>query len=477
MLSHRPPVVVILGHVDHGKTTLLDQIRKSSVAPKEAGGITQHIGAYQVKVNVNSADHLLTFLDTPGHAAFSEMRSRGGKIADIAILVVAATDGVMPQTKEAIHIIQSEKLPVIVAANKVDLPDASLDKLKGQLAENNLIPEDYGGDVPIVPISAKTGQGIPDLLSLIQLINELHPTEADPEGGLEGVVIESRLDRNKGPVVTLIVRNGTLHVGDKFSAGGIDCKVKSLGDENGLSIKAATPGKPVEILGFAGVPPVGSLIGHDLAVTPPQKPTVTNFATVSGSSSKLNLILKTDVVGSLEALQKSLKNEHLEILESSTGDITESDVLKAVSFKARIIGFNVRVPSSVEKLAEIEGVSIKTYRIIYELLGDIEKLILRIIDPNYGEEITGSAKILAIFQIDGDSIAGSKVEKGVLSTGDKVHIKRGEQLLADAKIKSLRKSKDAVTTVKTGDEFGALLSPQIDFKVGDMILSFKEPSL
>lgn len=481
MLQPRPPIVVVLGHVDHGKTSLLDKIRSTNVAARESGGITQHIGAYQVTLSPKSEMSSrasessrgtypkITFIDTPGHAAFGKMRSRGGSVADIAILVVAATDGVMPQTKEAIQIIQKLKLPTIVAANKTDLPEASVDKLKSQLAENNVIPEDYGGDVPVIPLSAKTGQGIPDLLEMISLINELHPTKADPEGDFEGVVIESRLDKNRGPVATVLVKNGTLHTSDEIYAEKIKAKVKSMTDDTAKQLSEVPPGKPVEILGFVSVPPVGSVV-----TSKPTEPSpVTAVSPVSSAAPVLKIILKADVAGSLEALTQSLSLPGLQLISATTGDITESDVLEAVSHKARIVGFNTRAPGSVAKLAETENVSIKTYTIIYELLEDIEKQIQLLLNPELNEEVLGQASIMAIFPINSDKVAGSKLLTGKITRGDKVHIRRGQETLFDSRIKSLKKAKDDIPEVTTG-EFGAIFSPSVDFAVGDAIIAFRK---
>ncbi len=475
MLQIRPPVIVILGHVDHGKTSLLDKIRSSSVAAREAGGITQHIGAYSVNFEIQNSKFEFTFLDTPGHAAFSQMRSRGGAIADIAILVVSAVDGVMPQTKEAIQIIQSAKLPVIVAANKIDLPDASLDKLKGQLAENNLSPEDYGGDVPVIPVSAKTGQGIPELLEMIHLLNELHPTRSDPDSPFEGIIIESRLDKQKGPSATILVKSGTLRVGDTIYSESIKCKVRHLSDEKTPSLTQALPASPVAVLGFESVPDVGALVSTSPKPISPLTIKPNRF--VKPASPQFKVILKADVAGSLEAITDSIKsNPDLELVKSDVGEVSESDVLDAVSLGARIMGFNVKVSGSVAKLAETENVNIKVYNIIYELFDDLAKQIERFKNPHLDEVIQGTAKILVIFEINADQVAGSKVQSGKISLGDRVHLKRGELFIADTKVKSLKKSKDSVNDVKIGDEFGAILSPAVDFIVGDMLVSFTRPS-
>ncbi len=471
MLQPRPPIVVILGHVDHGKTSLLDYIRSSSVASKEAGGITQHIGAYQVLPK--DASKPITFLDTPGHAAFSQMRSRGGGVADIAVLVVAATDGVMPQTKEAIQIIQELKLPFMVAATKVDLSDAQLDKLKGQLAENNVIPEDYGGDVPVLPVSSKTGQGVPELLEMIYLINELHPSTADPDGDLSGVVIESKLDKNRGPNGTVLVRNGSLKSGQEFFAEGVKCKVKSMVDEQGKEVPVALPSKPVNVLGFVSVPPIGAHV-TSTDNSNHQAKSFQQMERFTNEEKTLRIILKVDVAGSLEAITSSLPEEGLQIIAGTTGEIGEADVLDAISHKARIIGFNTKVTSSASKLAEIENISIKTYSIIYELLDDIQKLIKINLHPELNEQIIGTAKVLATFNIAGEAIAGSKVLEGKLNKGDLVHVKRDDQVIGNSRIKGLKQGKVEVSEVTLGKEFGATFSPSVDFKEGDMLISYRQ---
>src|SRR3989344_1571094 len=472
MQQLRPPIVVILGHVDHGKTSLLDKIRSSAQAAKEAGGITQHISAHQHEFNLGGSKFTVTFIDTPGHAAFDKMRSRGGMIADIAILVISSVDGIMPQTKEALDIIRGLKLPTIVAATKIDLSETSLDKLKSQLSENNLIPEDYGGDVPVIPVSAKTGQGVENLIDTIRLLDELHPVKADPEAKPEGIIIESRMDNNKGPLATILMKNGTLKTHDIIYAESVKCKIRSIISDSGRQVLNALPSQPVEILGFTSPPPVGSLISLHPASSHIPSVSIHTRQEKTQDGPTLSIILKVDVTGSLEALQKVLAGQDLFILHSGTGDINESDVLTATRKKSIIYGFNVKAASSTLKLAQTEAVTVNIFSVIYELIDDVERRIELFKNPHLEEKISGIAKILAIFSINNSQIAGSKIESGQIRLGDKIHLIRGEQIVADSRIKSLKKGKDAVETVKTGEEFGAILSPAVDFKAGDMIVSF-----
>ena len=444
MLQNRPPVVVILGHVDHGKTTLLDYLHKSSVAAREAGGITQHIRSFQLNG--------ITFIDTPGHEAFSAMRARGSKIADFAVLVVAADDGVMPQTKQSIEFIKLAQIPFIVALTKSDLAAADPDKVKTQLTESGVIVEELGGDVPAISISAKTGQGIPELLELLDLLASLTPPQADPDGPLETIVLESRLDSKKGPLATVIVKNGTLKIGSG---------IRALVNSDGENIKEALPSTPVEILGLSSVPEVGSALG---STHPHPKPTTHNPQPTTGSDS-LNLIVRADVAGSLEAIINSLPKE-IGILSSGTGDVTESDVDLAKTSSSHIVGFNVKVPPSVAKLSEIEKVPVHSFKIIYELLDEVKKLITK--PP--AETILGQADIIAEFTMNSDHVAGCRATSGVINKSAKIRVVRTGLV---SKIKSLKSSKSDVLSVKSGAEFGAVFSPSVDFKVGDDIMAFE----
>ena len=443
MKQTRPPIVVILGHVDHGKTSLLDALRKTDVAAREIGGITQSTQAFQVSN--------ITFIDTPGHAAFSAMRARGGKIADLAILVISAVDGVMPQTQESIATIKAAGIPLIVAINKMDLPGASVDTVKSQLVESEVLVEGFGGDVPAVPVSAKTGAGLPDLLEIIHLVSSLNPPQADPDGRLECVVLESYLDARRGPLATVIVKNGTLRVGQELFLD------KLVGKAKALTPPIAPPSTPVEILGLTSVVPVGSILSsiikhQDLTSSVQRSPS---------TETKINLILKADTLGSLEAVLASLPAE-VEIVFSGTGDITESDVLMAQSIGARLFGFGVKIPGSVAKLAETEKMAIQNFNIIYELLDAVEKLV----HPQETETITGRAKVLAEFKIDAARVAGCKCTEGEILKANSIRI--GDKL---TRIKSLKIGKAEVEKVKINQEFGIVFSPPVDFRIGDIIIA------
>lgn len=442
MLQNRPPIVVVLGHVDHGKTSLLDALNKTSVAAREAGGITQSTRAFQLP-NANS-QLPITFIDTPGHAAFSKMRSRGGQIADIAILVVSAVDGVMPQTKESIETIQSAKIPMIVAINKMDVAGASAEKVKSQLA----------GLGETVEISAKTGQGLPELLDLIHLINDLNPAQADPEKTLQAIVLESSLDPRKGSLATLIIKDGTLHQGDAIYLGE-----QLIGKARSLSVDLALPSTPVEVSGLSEVPSVGSILSTNSQKSEPK----TQSPVVNSNTDGLKIILKADVAGSLEAIIYSLPPE-VKILVSGTGDITESDILTASPLKIKVLGFNVRVSGSTLKLAEIEKVTVKTFNIIYELLDYVDKLV----HPKVTESVTGKAEIVAEFKIEGVKIAGCKCSEGLILKTDTMRV--GGK---DVKIKSLKFGKTETEKVKLGQEFGVIFNPYVDFKVGESIMAIQ----
>jgi len=461
----RPPIVTVMGHVDHGKTTLLDVIRQANVAGKEAGGITQHVGAYQVKFQ----DKLITFIDTPGHAAFSKMRARGAQATDIVILVVAADDGVKPQTVESIKLILEAKVPVIVAINKMDAPGASPDMVKAQLTEHMIFCEGYGGQTPAVNISAKLKEGIDQLLEMILLMAELEELKADPTGPLEAVVVESEMDKNRGPVATVIVKNGTLTPGKTYFSQLNEVKIRSLNDEFGKSVKSGMPGQPVVITGFGSMPAVGSLI-----TATPHEETAAAQALVSAehAQNQMKLIIKADTNGTLEAILQSLTGEIL-LIDSGVGPVTESDVLMAHTTNSLILSFSVPVTTSAKKLAAIEDVKIKSFDIIYELLEYLEKAILKIIEPTINEQEQATAEITAIFDIKGDKIAGCKVKTGKLSRNFPVHIVREEKIIKDSIIKSLKQGKEDVDQVKAGNECGIVLQPQVDFKIGDMIKSYK----
>lgn len=487
----KPPVVTIMGHVDHGKTTLLDHLRHSRIAAKEAGGITQHIGAYQVDFQGQP----ITFIDTPGHAAFSKMRAHGASITDIVILVVAADDGVKPQTKEAVRLIKQGNLPVIVAINKMDLKTAVPEMVKAQLVEEGLNVEGYGGNVPFVEISAREGTGVDRLLETILLLAELEELKADLNAPLEAVVLESALKRNQGPMATVLVTNGTLKQGEEIRTVGldrvVDGKVKRLMNDVGKIVPTAGPSQAVEVLGFNDVPPAGVVLTHPDTVEAIQaaltdrtvlqaaaaekvaKSKTTSDEMSDEEKPEIRIILLADTQGSLEAIAQNLSDE-VTIIHASTGEVSESDVLMAQNTKSLIIAFNVKVNTSAKRLAEIEKVKIVSYKIIYELLEEFEQKVLKLLEPTIDEEEVGIAKVKAIFDIRGEKIAGCVVTKGAMSVSDKVHLKRNDQIVADARIVSLKQGKVDVKKVEENNECGLVLKPELDLKENDYIQAFKK---
>ena len=472
-LQKKPPVVTIMGHIDHGKTSLLDFIRKSRMTAKEVGGITQSIGAYQIKLG----EEKITFIDTPGHEAFREMRSRGAKVADLVVLVVAANDGVMPQTEESIKMIKEAKVPFLVALNKIDLPDSAPEKVKMQLAEKEVFVEGYGGTTVALPVSAKTGEGVDQLLEMILLMAEMENLQADPEGEFEAVVIESKADKLCGPLVNLIVKNGSLKKGDRIQAAGISAKVKMLRDEWGKPKPVALPADPVQVLGFSALPPVGSLVTSAvLVVTAGKEEPAGDFSPVGqtreegqGEGKVLKIILKTDVAGSLEAICSCLP-EGIEIFTKGVGEITESDVLLAKTVGAEIYGFNLSLSPGIKKLAETEKVRIATYKIIYDLLRELSERVLHCQAPE--RRVLGKAEILAIFEIKGEKVAGGRVLEGKINKLNPVLLKRGEVEIAETKIVSLKEQKQDINEVEQGSEFGAIFADKLDFQVGDVLISY-----
>ena len=473
----RAPIVTVMGHVDHGKTSILDVIRHSNVQSREYGGITQHIGAYQIQ----HKNKKITFIDTPGHAAFTQMRARGGKAADIVVLVVAADEGVKPQTKEAISHALAAKVPIIVAINKMDKAGANSQKVKQELASENILVEDWGGESLSVEVSAKSGENIDKLLDAILLVNEMHELKADPAGELEAIIIESRLDRKKGVVVSCIVRNGTLRFGDKIVSGGFKCKVKSMTDDKGNTVQTAEPSAPVEILGFKDVPRVGDLIvyeGSDLEELAVQE----DRAEIIGKDAKktIAVVLKADTQGTLEAVKSSLADlisssvgatYALKFLYSGTGDITESDVILAQSAKGGIVlGFNIRLPSSAASVAESNKVLVKTYLTIYDLIDDA-KNILEGTAVDAESKIKGRGQVIKLFKLpSGDVIVGTKVLAGALKTGVRVSIydKDPSDVTSDdiplytGTIKSLHKGQEEVKVIGKDVECGVMLKPHFD---------------
>ncbi len=490
----RPPIVTVMGHVDHGKTSLLDYIRKARVTLGEAGGITQHIGAYRVDVEGKS----ITFIDTPGHEAFTDMRARGTSVTDIAILVVAADDGIMPQTIEAINHIKSANVPMIVAINKMDKEQANPERIKQQLAENNVLPEEWGGDAILVPISAKTGLGIDKLLETILLVSEMGEFKANPDAQAMGTILEARLDKGRGAVASLIVRNGSLRVGDTLVSGTCICKVKAMIDENNKSVKVATPSMPVSVLGFSEVPTAGesftvvdeklskeiveerkARIKAEMASTSSASTLEDLMAKTSEGNMKiLNVLLKTDVGGSLEAIKQSIakiENDEVKvnILHSGVGGISESDVILANASNAVILGFNTHTDSKVKTVAERLKVNIKNYKIIYELLEDLEAVMKGMKEPKYEKVEMGTAEVLVVFKLTGVGIvAGSIVRDGVIARNTHARVIRdGEVIVEDCELSSVKIVKDDVKEAGKGRECGIKLAFN-EIKVGDIIECF-----
>ena len=467
------PIVVVMGHVDHGKTTLLDFIRKTKIALGEHGGITQAIGAYQAKITTKEGERLMTFIDTPGHEAFSAMRSRGATVADVAILVVAGDDGIMPQTKEAIAHIKKSNIPYIVAVNKADLPTVNIERIKRQLSKEDVLVEGYGGDIVVLPISAKNGTGIDELLELLILVSDLSTKDKDINPESKGFVIESQRDSHKGPIATVIVKNTTLTVGQTVYAGTIKAKIRGMFDEYGKSLKEAGEGKPVEIIGWEEVPPVGSIVTDSEQLPTAVAPATMKMPTGAGESSEtvLNVILKADTVGSLEAL-KALIPEDAAILIEEVGDVNESDVLYAKTTKSIIIGFNVKVLSKAARLAELERVIVKTEPIIYRLAEDVQEVVEALKSGGL-EEVLGTARVLAEFPMDKLRVAGIRVLEGRIARGDSIKLIRENEEVGRGKIESLRLGKNEATKAETSQECGIIISGGLDFKVGDDIISYR----
>jgi len=501
-LITRPPVVTVMGHVDHGKTSLLDSIRKSRVASGEAGGITQHIGAYQVEVEHESKLKKLTFLDTPGHEAFTAMRARGTKVTDVAVLVVAADDGVRPQTLEAISHARAAKVPIVVAINKIDKEGASPDKVKQELSERELIAEDWGGDVVMVPVSAIKGQNIDKLLEMILLVSEVEDLQANPARLAKGTVIEAHLDKAKGPVATLLIQNGTLKSGDVLAAGSVLGRIRAMVDEHGDRVKEAGPSFPVEALGFSEVPTAGdefevypdeksarNIVGDrasDARATKLAQQMASRRVSLSslsnqandGELKELNLILKADVQGSVEAILGSLeqlpKNEvQVRVLLSAPGEITETDIDLAAASGSVIIGFNTSLASGAKRAADANDVDIREYEVIYKLLEDIQSAMEGLLEPDLVEEGLGEAQVRAIFAIGKGSIAGCYVNSGKLQRNCSVRIRRKNQIIYEGNLDSLKRSKDDAKEVNTGFECGVGCDKFSNWNEGDVIEAYK----
>lgn len=485
----RPPVITVMGHVDHGKTSLLDAIRKTNVTSREAGGITQHIGAYKV----NYQGKQIVFLDTPGHEAFTAMRARGAQVTDVAILVVAADDGVMPQTIEAINHAKAAKVPIIVAINKIDRPGANPDHVKQQLAEHELIPEDWGGDTIMVPVSAHQKTGISDLLEMILLVAEMQELKANPNLPAHGTIIEAQLDKGRGPVATVLVQRGTLHIGDTIIAGTSYGKVRAMINDRGEKVKKALPSTPVEVLGLNDVPAAGDILDStdektargvaEKRIAKKKEEEIKLNAKVSlddlfqrikeGEIKELNIVVKADVQGTIEALKASLekiKNDEVKVavVHAGVGAITESDVMLASAANALIIGFNVRPDANARKAAETEKVDVRTYRVIYDALNDVEAAIKGMLAPKFKEVIQGRVEIRQLITISKLKIAGCYVVEGKVTNSSKVRVVRDGIVVHEGVIESLRRFKDDVKEVAQGFECGITLEKFSDLKEGDI---------
>jgi translation initiation factor IF-2 len=490
-LKLRPPVVTIMGHVDHGKTKLLDAIRQTNVVDTEAGGITQHIGAYQVEVKGQK----ITFLDTPGHEAFTAMRARGAQVTDITILVVAADDGVMPQTMEAIDHARAAGVPIVVAINKIDKPDANPERVKQQLADSGLVIEEWGGDVVCVAVSAKEKKGINDLLENLLVVAEMEELKADPSRPAVGVVVEAEMDKSKGPLATVLVQTGTLKVGDTVVVGGAWGRVRAMFNDLGKRVRKAEPSTPVEILGLDSVPQAGDILnavaGEQQARALIQKHRQEKHAGAvsldnlydqisAGQVKELDVILKVDVQGSLEPITASLERlssdeVKVRIIHSGTGNITESDVMLAAASKGLVIGFGTRVEAGARRMADAEGVDIHLYDIIYNLVDDVEKALKGMLEPHYVDVIEGRAEVRAVFPSGKKrKVAGVMVTEGKISRGASVRVRRGDKILHESTIESLRRFKDDVSEVAVGYECGVGVKDFDAFEAGDILEFYRK---
>jgi translation initiation factor IF-2 len=496
-LLPRAPVVTVMGHVDHGKTSLLDAIRETDVAAGESGGITQHIGAYEVRVD----DRKIVFIDTPGHEAFTRMRARGAKVTDIVVLVVGADDGVMPQTEEAINHARAAKVPIVVAINKIDKPDALPERVKRQLADRNLMPEDWGGDTVMVDVSARTKQNLPRLLEMILLVADLRELKANPDTSASGTVLESRVDKGRGPVATILVQNGTLRVGDFFVCGAVYGKVRAMFDDRGQPVRQAAPSTPVEVLGLQGVPDAGDQFqvadeAKARHIVEYRQAKLREAALAKSSSSRLTLdqlheqlktgevkelpiVIKGDVQGSVEVLSEMLPKlstdqVRLKIISAGVGAISETDVLLASASNAIVVGFNVRPERKATDLAQQEGVDIRLHTIIYELTDELKKAMTGLLAPVLKETYLGRAEVRNTFRVKGSGmIAGSYVQDGIIKRDADVRVLRDNVVIYTGKIVSLRRFKDDVNEVRNGFECGISVSNFADVKVGDVLECFQ----
>ncbi len=496
----RPPVVTVMGHVDHGKTTLLDYIRKTNVVAGEYGGITQHIGAYQVEVTVEKERRKITFIDTPGHAAFTAMRARGASVTDIVVLIVAADDGIMPQTQEAIDHARAAEVPIIVAINKIDRADANPDKVKTQLTELGLVPRDYGGDIECVPVSALTGQGVNELLEHIVFMADLLELKADPNAPVSGVIIEARLEVGRGAVATVLVQEGTLRVGDCVVCGTVHGKIRAMTTERGERVAKATPSMPVEIMGLSGVPQAGDRLevvsdercARQIADTRTRQQREANLQRSrnlsleevleglrKGEATELRVVVKGDVQGSVEAVVGALENLPQEsvavkVLRTGVGNITENDVQLAAACQAIVLGFNVRTDQMAQAAAERQHVDVKTFQVIYELTDAIERAIKGMLAPVYEEVPLGKAEVRATFRTPrGAVIAGCYVTEGKVVRNAEARVVRAKKVVFAGRVDSLRHLKDDVREMAQGFECGIMMDGFNDFKVGDTIEVFE----
>ena len=491
-LLPRPPVVTVMGHVDHGKTSLLDAIRETNVTASEVGAITQHIGAYQVEVK----GHKITFIDTPGHEAFTALRARGARVTDIVVLVVAADDGIMPQTKEAIDHAKAAGVPMIVAINKIDLPAADVNKVKTQLTQSDVVVEDFGGDVAAMGVSAKTREGLDDLLEHIVLVAEISELKANPDRPAEGTIIESEKNAARGPMATVIVQKGTLRVGDAVVAGQTWGKVKAMFDDKGQRVKEAGPSTPVEVMGLGDVPAAGDLMvavddereARDLAESrqrdaseAAQLRAVTLEAVsgdiAAGRISDLNIVVKADANGSLEAIRSSLEqldqpDVRVHVIHTAVGNVNESDVMLAAASKAIIVGFHVKTEIGGKKMAEMERVDVREYKIIYELIEDVEKAVKGLMQPVIVEVFDGRAEVRAVFKVRGGKAAGCSIQDGIIRRNSLARVLRGGEMIHESRISSLKRFTEDVREVTQGLECGIGVERFDAFEEGDIIEAF-----
>lgn len=501
-LTNRPPVVVVMGHVDHGKTSILDAVRKTNVIAGEAGGITQHIGAYQImrKMEKTGEERAITFIDTPGHEAFTTMRSRGAKIADIAILVVAADDGIKPQTVEAIKIIRAAGLPMVVAINKIDKGGADVERVKRELSDNGIIPEDWGGTTVCVPVSAKQRTGIDDLLEMILIVADMEKDKlvANPNGACVATVIESHIDKNEGPVATVLVQNGTLHQNNFLVLNNtLYGKVRHMRDHRGTAVSHAMPSQPVKIIGFKRAPVIGDMVsahtkvGEDVARMDKQKERGSSSSIISAPKlsekerkrPSVNLVLKTDTLGSLEAIVASLqKIEHPEvkvkIISKDLGAITTADVLNAEATHAEIAGFHVSLPSQVANIANEKHVTVRLYTIIYELLDDVKERLEALLAPLLNRTVVGNARVLKVFKSEArGTIVGATVQEGTIAKNARVRFFRADETMGEGKVTTVQSGKVEIPSAQSGQECGMMIESRTTLAEGDIIEAFTEEKI